>query len=427
MSAISDLSYSNFQNHLEIFDFHVGNDLQPDVFDRFQIAQWSPFQDFLDTTPLCKNYFSNKKIFLIQGGSLCFTDLIHEDRYHFVYSGVFTSLESDDRLMAATLQEVIIKVNKCIADDPLFNQKSIQSLKKEARLLQKITNQDPEDLMPFSRFISKGPIGRHHYCLVSSNYSMTLSQFIGPNHLEHYLTHVKTLLDVYQIGFQLLNAIKCLHNQPMGLLHTNLKPSSIAFEEHDLKLRLINLESCKANGYIKKDDFDIDNYFYTPPETLLGLSYGSSSDIWSVGCLMFELFTGMKLFNATNDYELMKMFLAVLGPIPDSLQTKIEANLAFRNYQCSKENIVELLFVTPSQEEFELFSNHFLKYFDCSFYEDELYSNPFYLEKTYNTDETRALFLEFLRSILKWDPDERPSIEELLNTPFMKQMEKLIS
>ncbi|KAF3358796.1 Serine/threonine-protein kinase SRPK like [Verticillium longisporum] len=66
------------------------------------------------------------------------------------------------------------------------------------------------------------------------------------------------------------------------------------------------------------------------PETILGGPVNRGIDIWSLGCLLFELLTGMPLFqlavmgNADEalDDDHMIQFAEVLSPLPESLMSK---------------------------------------------------------------------------------------------------------
>ncbi|KAJ5078446.1 hypothetical protein M0811_04771 [Anaeramoeba ignava] len=59
---------------------------------------------------------------------------------------------------------------------------------------------------------------------------------------------------------------------------------------------------------------------YRSPEVILGYEYNASADIWSLGCMIFELLTGDFLFNPKNtsnssrDEEHLALIIELLGP-----------------------------------------------------------------------------------------------------------------
>jgi NIMA (never in mitosis gene a)-related kinase len=50
--------------------------------------------------------------------------------------------------------------------------------------------------------------------------------------------------------------------------------------------------------------------YYLSPEAVKGPKYNSKSDIWGLGCIMFELCTGKKPFQANNLNDLIKEILS---------------------------------------------------------------------------------------------------------------------
>lgn len=38
--------------------------------------------------------------------------------------------------------------------------------------------------------------------------------------------------------------------------------------------------------------FSLENFFYTAPEILRGADYSINSDLWSLGCILYEMFAG---------------------------------------------------------------------------------------------------------------------------------------
>jgi serine/threonine protein kinase len=405
----------------------IGNDLEPDLLDRFQVAAWTPFSDFLDTSVQTLNYFSTKKVFLVQGGSIFFDELLEEEHHYFIYSGKFSEIVEEDTQEPLAWKDVIIKVNKVIQQDPVLSQRIIKNLKREARLLKKLNSLSDDDRDYAAKFLSKAPIGKHHYCLIHSDYSTRLSEFIGPNHLPEFITRLRGFEEVYRIALQLLLALQEFQKPHIDIFHGDIRPKNISIDEDTLNICFLNFNSFSTIQNTLIDYSFSQEQCYHSPETFFGLPKDKSNDLWAVGCLLFELFSGVKLFNASSKQEIMTQFLIFLGPIPESIQKNIEEFLALEKEAIKELQFKQFLSLEPSEDEIDLFSYHFFNYFDSSLYED-VSASDFTLEETsYNCDETRSLFLQFLRSIFKWEKSKRASIEELLDSPFMKKMKVLIS
>ena len=78
-----------------------------------------------------------------------------------------------------------------------------------------------------------------------------------------------------------------------------------------------------ANGVVVHNCFEderiytyIQSRFYRSPEVLLGLSYSCSIDMWSLGCILCELYTGYPLFPGENEHEQLLCMMEVLGLPP---------------------------------------------------------------------------------------------------------------
>ena len=54
------------------------------------------------------------------------------------------------------------------------------------------------------------------------------------------------------------------------------------------------------------------------PEVILELGWSQPCDIWSVGCIAFELYLGFTLFQTHDNREHLAMMEKILGPIPQS-------------------------------------------------------------------------------------------------------------
>lgn len=70
---------------------------------------------------------------------------------------------------------------------------------------------------------------------------------------------------------------------------------------------------------------DIQTRQYRSPEAILGAKYGTSADMWSLGCMVFELLTGDYLFDPqaggrySKDDDHIAQIVELLGPFPKQL------------------------------------------------------------------------------------------------------------
>jgi len=74
--------------------------------------------------------------------------------------------------------------------------------------------------------------------------------------------------------------------------------------------------SCFQHGKIHTY---IQSRYYRSPEVVLGLGYGPAIDMWSLGCILVELDSGVPLFSAKNEQDLIVLQLELLGLPADSV------------------------------------------------------------------------------------------------------------
>lgn len=87
-------------------------------------------------------------------------------------------------------------------------------------------------------------------------------------------------------------------------------------------VKLSDFGNCYPADHAK---YNIQTRYYRAPEIILGYRYDIRCDMWSVGCILFELYTGSILFNprksarmSRNRSHLIEM-ISKLGPIPQEL------------------------------------------------------------------------------------------------------------
>jgi dual specificity tyrosine-phosphorylation-regulated kinase 2/3/4 len=78
----------------------------------------------------------------------------------------------------------------------------------------------------------------------------------------------------------------------------------------------------------------IQSRFYRSPEVILGMSYSMAIDMWSLGCILAELYTGFPIFPGENEQEQLACIMEVLGvPDKDIIQRSSRRRIFFGKLQ----------------------------------------------------------------------------------------------
>lgn len=56
--------------------------------------------------------------------------------------------------------------------------------------------------------------------------------------------------------------------------------------------------------------------FYRAPEIMLGIPYDYAIDMWSIGCTLYELYTGKILFTGDSNNQMLKSIMEIRGKMP---------------------------------------------------------------------------------------------------------------
>lgn len=59
--------------------------------------------------------------------------------------------------------------------------------------------------------------------------------------------------------------------------------------------------------------------FYRAPEIILGMPYDYGVDVWSIGCTLYELYTGKILFTGDSNNQMLKAIMEVRGRLAPKL------------------------------------------------------------------------------------------------------------
>lgn len=59
--------------------------------------------------------------------------------------------------------------------------------------------------------------------------------------------------------------------------------------------------------------------FYRAPEVILGMPYDHGVDMWSIGCTLYELYTGKILFTGDSNNQMLKTIMEIRGRLTPKL------------------------------------------------------------------------------------------------------------
>lgn len=110
---------------------------------------------------------------------------------------------------------------------------------------------------------------------------------------------------IWKVFTQVVLALNYCHNRKEGkVLHRDIKPSNVFLDaENNVKLGDFGLSKVLSN----ESNFAYSNVgtpYYMSPEQIDELRYNEKSDIWSLGCFLYELVTLKPPFEATNHLSL---------------------------------------------------------------------------------------------------------------------------
>ncbi|KAH9577954.1 Protein kinase domain [Trypanosoma melophagium] len=139
-------------------------------------------------------------------------------------------------------------------------------------------------------------------------------------------------LDAIRIaGERVLKALSELHS--LGYIHCDIKPENVMLRPSDSDSRNIEdfTKTClidfgAVRHFHENTYYDVQSLWYRAPEVLLGIPYTPLIDSWSLGCLLFELYTGKPLFPGENPQEQINNIVCTLG-LPSMKAMTLGANI----------------------------------------------------------------------------------------------------
>jgi serine/threonine protein kinase len=190
----------------------------------------------------------------------------------------------------------------------------------EVKYMERVCQKDPMGEFSFVR-ISRNFINEQgHMCIVMPKHGKCLLDVIQKN-------GPMSASQVAQVAFQLGRTLDFLHTQNR-YIHTDLKPENILLDSNPaaggspnpIRLRICDLGGCSDERHSRNSV--VSTRHYRAPEVVLGLGWMYPADMWSVGCILYELAVGRLLYDTHDNLEHMNMMVATLGALPSDWGAK---------------------------------------------------------------------------------------------------------
>ncbi|CAK7309334.1 Homeodomain-interacting protein kinase 3 [Vulpes lagopus] len=258
---------------------------------------------------------------------------------------------------------------------------------------------------------------RNHTCLVFEMLEQNLYDFLKQNKFSPL--PLKVIRPILQ---QVATALKKLKS--LGLIHADLKPENIMLVDpvrQPYRVKVIDFGSASHVSKTVCSTY-LQSRYYRAPEIILGLPFCEAIDMWSLGCVIAELFLGWPLYPGALEYDQIRYISQTQGLPGEQL---LNVGTKSTRFFCRETEISHSGWRLKTLEEHEaetgMKSKEARKYIFNSL-DDIVHVNTVMdLEGSDLLAEKadRREFVSLLKKMLLIDADLRITPAETLNHPFV--------
>ncbi|KAJ9156498.1 CMGC/DYRK/DYRK2 protein kinase [Pleurostoma richardsiae] len=268
---------------------------------------------------------------------------------------------------------------KIIRNKKRFHQQALV----EVNILQKLREWDPKNKHSMVSFTHSFYF-RGHLCISTELLDMNLYEFIKSNAFRGF-----SLKMIRRFTKQMLSSLNLLKQHKV--IHCDLKPENILLR-HPLHTEIKVIDFGSSCFETEKVYTYIQSRFYRSPEVILGMTYGMPIDMWSLGCILAELYTGVPIFPGENEQEQLACIMEVFGPPEKHL--------------IEKSTRKKLFFDSMGKPRLTVSSKGRRRR-----------PSSKTLQQVLKCDDDA--FLDFIARCLRWDPDRRMKPDEAIRHEFI--------
>ncbi|XP_067937121.1 dual specificity tyrosine-phosphorylation-regulated kinase 4-like [Watersipora subatra] len=277
-----------------------------------------------------------------------------------------------------TEQMVALKI---IRNKKRFHRQALE----EVKILDALRRKDKDNTMNVVHMLEYFCF-RNHLCITFEIMGMNLYELIKKNNFQGFSIPL-----IRRFAFSILQCLKVLHKD--RIIHCDLKPENILLKQ-------------KGQSSIKVIDFGsscyepervytyIQSRFYRSPEVILGLDYSMAIDMFSLGCILAELYTGYPLFPGENEVEQLACIMEIMGLPPGALLERAKRRKVFFD----KTNTPKVTTNSKGKKRVPGSKD---------------------LSQAVKTSDEK--FLDFIKRCLDWNPETRMKPEEALGHEWIKE------
>lgn len=242
---------------------------------------------------------------------------------------------------------------------------------------------------------------------------------------------IKILKNYKQYAFQLVDALMFCQNK--GVFHRDIKTQNILYYEDKDCLKISDFglarsHSCTKN--YKNWTKLVYSLWYRAPEILLSSTITAKSEVWALGCVLYEMLTGKFLLSGNSETEVMKTIFKIFDGVDNNFWSLLNTNIIDHMKQKMEEFKKNCIFDVNIPEEFNSVEYSIEKHHNDGCFNRLKSLLAIELDKPELVDDNpnkmldSIYFIDLLRSMLNINPVNRISMCDVYNHKFFSSVRK---